>query len=89
MKKVQLFYLPACPYCKEVFPWIEEAKRDFPELTSVEIEQINEARHPIIANRYDYWYVPTFYVDGKKVHEGVCSREIVLRVLRMAIDAPQ
>lgn len=31
---------------------------------------IEETQHPDIADQYDYYYVPTFYVDGVKVHEA-------------------
>jgi hypothetical protein len=37
------------------------------------------------ANSLDYYYVPTYYVDGKKVHEGAASRENVRAVLDAAL----
>ena len=35
---------------------------------------IEETQHPDIADQYDYYYVPTFYVDGVKVHEAEFSK---------------
>lgn len=46
---------------------------------------INEKEYPEIADTYDYYYVPTFYLDGKKVHEGACSKQIVLDIMTRAI----
>ena len=39
-----------------------------------------------VADRYDYYYVPTFYVGDKKVHEGGIMHDEVEAVLRMALD---
>lgn len=85
MKDVKLFYLETCPHCIRARKWIDEVKQEHPELQAVEIEMIEEKQHPDISDSYDYWYVPTFFVDGKKVHEGVASKEIVEQVLRSAL----
>ena len=70
MKPVKLFYLRTCPFCKKALRYIEEAKAAHPELAAVEIEMIEESERPDVADAFDYYYVPTFYVDGVKVHEG-------------------
>ena len=51
----------------------------------VAIEMIEESEQPAVADSYDYYYVPTFYVDGVKAHEGAASKEIVEKVLRSAL----
>ena len=66
MKPITYFYLKECPFCKKAFRYIEELKREHPELQTVEIDTVEESEQPEIADRYDYYYVPTFYVDGKK-----------------------
>lgn len=86
MKKVLMFRFEGCPYCRAAEDWIQEVTRECPELSAVEIERVDEKKHPDIADQYDYWYVPTFYMDGKKVHEGACSKAIVERVLRGALN---
>jgi hypothetical protein len=85
MKKVLLFHMAGCPFCRAADGWIRELTQEYPELGQVEIERIDELKHPDTANRYNYWFVPTFYVDGKKVHEGICSKKIVENVLRSAL----
>ena len=39
-----------------------------------------------LADSYDYFYVPTYYVGGEKVHEGHAEREDVEKVLRLAAE---
>ena len=48
---------------------------------------IDEGREPALAEQYDYYYVPTFYVGGEKVHEGHAEKADVERVLRLAAEA--
>ena len=86
MKKVTLFYLPGCPFCNAADRWINEVQNEHPELKQLEIERIDERRQAALANRYDYWYVPTFYINGCKEHEGACSKQIVERVLLGALQ---
>ena len=52
----------------------------------IEIRMIDELAEPEVADRYDYYYVPTFYVGDKKVHEGGIMPDEVEAVLRMALD---
>lgn len=85
MKKVQLFYFEACPYCQAAQRYIAELCRERPELARVEIERIDEKKRPDVAEQYDYWHVPTFYVEGVKVHEGACDKATVARVLESAL----
>ena len=46
---------------------------------------IEESEQPDVADRYDYYYVPTFYVGGRKVHEGGIYPDEVEAVLREAV----
>ena len=86
MKEVKLFYLRECPFCKKAFRYIDEAKAQHPELAQVEIELIEESEQVDVANSYDYYYVPTFYVAGKKVHEGGIFPDEVEQILRQALE---
>lgn len=86
MKKVMLFVMKGCPYCVSALRYLDKLKTDHPEYQAVEIDQIDENEQPDLSNRYDYWYVPTFYVDGKKMHEGVPTMEKVERVLKEALS---
>lgn len=86
---IQLFHFEACPYCQQVFRWMAELKNEQPALQSVEVETIDERLHPDYPAPGYYYYVPTFFVDGKKVHEGAATKAIVENVLRMGLKGGQ
>ena len=81
MKPVKLFYLKNCPFCRKALRYIDEAKAAHPELAAVGIELIEESEQPAVADGY----VPTFYVDGVKVHEGGIYPDEVEAILRKAM----
>lgn len=86
MKDVKLFYLKNCPFCKKAISYIESLKAQHKELAQVEIEMIEESEQADVANAFDYYYVPTFYVDGIKEHEGGIYPEEVEKILRKALE---
>ena len=86
MKNVKLFYLKHCPFCKKAIRYIDELKAQYAELASVEIDMIEESEQPDVADKFDYYYVPTFYVDGVKEHEGGIYPEEVEKILRKALE---
>ena len=69
------------------FRMLEELKQKNPEYQKVNIEVIEEEKEPEKTKGYDYWYVPTFFVDGRKVMEGVPTVEMVEKVLREALKS--
>lgn len=84
MKPVLMFVTDWCPYCKKAFSLMEEVKKTNPKYTNVEVKIIDEELRPEIAKQYDYYYVPTYYVNGVKVHEGVPSKDIICKVFEEA-----
>jgi len=86
MKKVELFYLTYCPHCRKAFRLLEELRAKNPKYKDVVITEINEADNKAYSDSLDYYYVPTFYVDGVKVHEGVIEESDVIRVLDSALS---
>ncbi len=86
MKKIKLFKLKYCGFCREALGYLDECLQDNPAYRQLDIEIIDEAEQRRLANAHDYYYVPTFYVDGVKVHEGPVCRDDVERVLRQACE---
>ena len=78
MKDVMMMMLPDCPYC-------HQADRLLAELRAVPIRRVDESVETALADSLDYYYVPTFYVDGVKRMEGVPSKEKVRAVLDAAL----
>ena len=85
MKKIKMFVIGYCPHCKAAISWMEELFEQDAEYKSLEVEIIDEELHADRANRYDYYYVPTYYIDEVKVHEGVASLELVKSVFDSAL----
>jgi thiol-disulfide isomerase/thioredoxin len=85
MKKIQLFYLEYCPHCKKTRADLNVLLKEdrFKEL---EIEMIEESVQKELADQYDYYYVPCFYVDDIKAKEGALSMKDVEEVLMMASE---
>lgn len=85
MKKIKLFYIEGCPHCRKAFRILDELKAKNPEYSKIDVEYIDENKDVVSANLYDYYYVPTFFVDDVKMHEGVPTEEKIERVLKGAI----
>lgn len=69
-KKVLAFYLEGCPYCKQAREALKELMSENEKYSSVNIDWVEENQHPEISNQYDYYHVPSMFVDGEKVYEA-------------------
>ena len=85
--KVVMFMLPNCPYCKKADKYIEELCCENPRYREIEIARIDEKANALHATKYDYFYVPSFYINEVKIHEGAASKEDVKMVLDKALDS--
>ena len=70
MKKVLAFRLEGCPYCAQAMKALQELSAEYEKYSAVSIEWVEENEHPEISAKYDYYYVPTFFVDEMKVYEA-------------------
>ena len=86
MKKLSIFYLENCPYCKQAFKYLEELFLTG-QFQGIELEKIEESRQTEVADTYDYYYVPSFYLEKTKLHEGACSEEEVEKVLNLVLNS--
>lgn len=84
MKKITMFTMQGCPHCRRAFELMEDLKKKNSVYKTLEVHVIDEQTQPEIADQYDYYYVPTFYVDGNKLHEGVPSPEKIEAVFEAA-----
>ncbi len=71
MKKLTVFHLDGCPYCRKAREAVRDLVSGNPAFAAVEIEWIEESVHPEIADKYDYYRVPSIYCGGEKLYE--CS----------------
>ena len=86
MKEITLFLLNNCPHCKLALRLQEELLAEHPEWKDIPVKMVDEAKEAALADTYDYYYVPTYYVDGKKVHEGHAEKHDVEQVFRLAAE---
>ncbi|MDP4143357.1 MAG: thioredoxin family protein [Bacillota bacterium] len=85
MKPVIMLITDWCPYCKQASGWMRELSAENPKYADIEVRVIDEEREPEAAKQYNYYYVPTYYVDGVKIHEGVPTKDIVREVFEKAL----
>lgn len=89
MKEILMFYLDDCGYCRKARQALEELTAENPAYREIPLTRIEESREPELADRYDYYAVPTFYVGGEKrfeAHIGM-SYEAIKAAVKDALDA--
>ncbi len=89
MKKILMFYMPGCPYCRQGMEALRELQEEVPAYRTLEIQMIDETAFPEVADRYDYYRVPTMYVGDEKVYEAHPGEgyEECRTMVRKALDA--
>lgn len=70
MAKITIFVLKYCGFCRTALQYLDSILAEHPEYRQVEIEKVDEAVERERARAHDYFYVPTFYIGDRKVHEG-------------------
>lgn len=86
MKDILMFKLASCPHCKLALRFMDELTAEHPAWKDVPLRIVDEREEAALAGSYDYYYVPAYYVDGVKVHEGHAERDDVERVFRAALE---
>ncbi len=85
MLDVKLFMFEGCPHCRRAREMLDEIFAEHPEYARVPFTVIDERIHPEIAERFDYYYVPTFYVGAEKIMEGVPEKAAIERAFAKAL----
>ncbi|MEG6584054.1 glutaredoxin family protein [Dendrosporobacter sp. 1207_IL3150] len=86
MKPILMFTMGSCPHCQRALAWMEELKKENPKYLGLDISMIDENVQPSVASKYDYYYVPTYFIDDIKVHEGVPTKGIIRKIFETAIE---
>ena len=89
MKEVLMFYLDSCGYCNKARRALDELYAENPAYREIPLTLVEESEQPELADRYDYYAVPCFYVDGEKVFEArlFMSYEDIKAGTKAALDA--
>ncbi|MBS7316081.1 MAG: thioredoxin family protein [Clostridiaceae bacterium] len=86
MKEITYFYLKTCPYCRQADRLIQELIEKEPQFAAVPVRKIEEREHAEIADQYNYYFVPCFYIGKEKMMEGVPSLEQVQKTFQAALE---
>lgn len=86
MKELKMFMFPTCPHCRRAKAMIAELLEAHPEYKDVPFTEINERKERELADSYDYYYVPAFFVGDEKIAEGVPSAEIIEKAFAAAYN---
>lgn len=87
MPKLTLFILETCPYCIRANKYLHELQLENPKYQAIEIDTIDERKNRALANSYDYYLVPTFYLGQTKLFEGIMTKADVQKVLDRVLAA--
>ena len=86
MKELTLFMLPRCPHCKLAIKFQEELMAEHPEYQNIKITMIDEAKEAALAEQYDYYYVPSYFVGKEKLFEGHAEKSDVEAVFKKVLE---
>jgi len=80
MEKPIMFILENCPYCIRALACLKELKTK-DRYSAIEFDVFDEVKESALASTYDYYYVPSIFYSGKKLHEGVLDMEQLILIL--------
>ena len=87
MQELTYFYLKDCPYCHKADRILAQVTAASPELAAVPIRRIEELEQAALADSYDYYFVPCFFLGDKKLMEGDPDEAQVRAALTAAAGA--
>lgn len=80
MNELYYFKLKNCPYCIKANTYLDELLKE-DRYKSIQIRHIDERVESDLANSYDYYLVPSFFLGKQKLFEGIMTKEDVRSVL--------
>ena len=85
MQAILMFEMAGCPHGRLAHKLMDELLEEHPGWKDIPVRVVDERREAALADSYDYYYVPSYYVNGKKVHEGHAEKADVEAVYRAAL----
>ncbi len=84
MPKVTMFILENCPYCIRARKINEKLLKEdrFKDIT---IELVDERKEAALADSFDYYNVPCYYLGREKLHEGAADEADICSALERAL----
>lgn len=85
MKELTFFLLPSCPHCRLAQSFVDKLQKENPAYAEIPMRKVDESREVALANSYNYFYVPSFFIGKKKLFEGHMEEGDVRAVLDAAL----
>lgn len=85
MKELTMFYLESCPYCRRAREYMQELCAENPNYAGVPVKMVEERQEKALADSYDYYYVPCYYIGQEKIAEGGIDKDGVKAVFDEAL----
>ncbi len=70
VKELTMFYLDDCGYCAKARQALDELFLENPAYALIPLKRIEESREPALADSYDYYAVPSFFIGKEKLFEA-------------------
>lgn len=86
MNDVLMMVMAGCPHCQRAREIMAELRARRPEFRDVKVREVDETLAPDFVATLDYHYVPSFFVGGKKYHEGIPTAAAIEAVCRAALE---
>lgn len=86
MAQITLYHFEGCPGCAQAKRWIQELQTEKPELTQASIQMVDVHKTPGFKAPAPFTYVPTFFVDDRKVLEGNVSKDKIEYLMRSVMQ---
>lgn len=83
MKKLTIVKDETCSFCKLMMEYMEDVLRSDPRFRGIKPEYVDYNENESV--KYEHYFIPAFYVDGKLVHDGPVDREKVVSILERVI----
>lgn len=89
MKELTMFYLEDCGYCAKARQALDELFAENPAYAGIPLTRIEESREPALADSYDYYAVPSFFIGKDKLFEAHIGMryEDIKAAVRACLDA--
>ncbi len=87
MKELTMFYLESCPYCRRARSYMAELSDENPDYAKIPVKMVEEREQKALADSFDYYYVPCYYIGDEKISEGAVDKDGVRAVLDKALEA--
>lgn len=85
MARITLYHFEGCPACGQAKQWIEQLRREKPELQKAQIHMVDVHKQPGYRAPAPFEYVPTFFSDDRKVAEGNVTKDMVEYLMRASL----